>query len=501
MNMRQNKNYEEKGITLVALVITIIIIIILSTITLNMVFGDNGLIKQAQKAKDMTANSIASEQEGMNSVMSEYLNLMEEDSEIPVPEPPDIPGGSEAVEQGAITFTNLKWENGQASVTIGTNTSYTLQYQVVANEGLSNELNWKEVPEGGSISNLNHLDVVYARLVQGTNHGEEASTTIKDGTPPTISNISLTSTENSVTVTVTASDGESGIGNYTYTINGGSQTSNTTGSYTFTGLSASTTYTIGVTVIDKANNPVTENKSIQTKEPPSIPESTSYAGYYADVDGNGSVDGIIYADLAIGGSGQWGLNDTYSIPKQSNLKKYKEEGTYTANGFGTKGVIKPNGESGNERFYVMALSDADTRNYCWYYSAYGKMNDYATTTSVYFGSGEQNTINMRAKWNSSDYGSQNGNSTYADMWGLITVQNGAWNGSNGWYVPSKEEWLAFGDTFNITKSNYSNYDLSSCYWSSSQYDNSYAWTTDFSVGYMGYGYVYYSHFVRLGTTF
>ena len=56
---------EEKGITLVALVITIIIIIILSTITLNMAFGDNGLIKQVQKAKDMTANSIASEQEGM----------------------------------------------------------------------------------------------------------------------------------------------------------------------------------------------------------------------------------------------------------------------------------------------------------------------------------------------------------------------------------------------------------------------------------------------------
>ncbi len=77
-----------KGITLVALVITIIIIIILATVTINMAFGDNGLITQAQKAKDMTANSIASEQEGMNRVMSEYLNVMAEDSEIT---PPDIP--------------------------------------------------------------------------------------------------------------------------------------------------------------------------------------------------------------------------------------------------------------------------------------------------------------------------------------------------------------------------------------------------------------------------
>ena len=68
------------------MVITVIIIIILATATINMTFGDNGLITQARKAKDMTANSIAAEQEGMNSVMSEYLNVMAEDSEIPLPD-------------------------------------------------------------------------------------------------------------------------------------------------------------------------------------------------------------------------------------------------------------------------------------------------------------------------------------------------------------------------------------------------------------------------------
>ena len=36
-----------------------------------------------------------------------------------------------------------------------------------------------------------------------------------------------------------------------------------------------------------------------------IETATSYVGYYADIDGNGSVDGIIYADLALGGSGAW----------------------------------------------------------------------------------------------------------------------------------------------------------------------------------------------------
>ncbi len=62
----------QSAITLVALVITIIIIIILATVTINMAFGDNGLIKQAELAKDMTANSIVAEQEGINE-MTDYM--------------------------------------------------------------------------------------------------------------------------------------------------------------------------------------------------------------------------------------------------------------------------------------------------------------------------------------------------------------------------------------------------------------------------------------------
>ena len=258
---------EEKGITLVALVITVIIIIILATLTINMAFGDSGLITQAQRAKDMTLNSVVAEQEGMNSVLSEYLNVMEEDSEIPAPELPDIPGGSEAVTTGAISFTNPTWANGQASVTISTNTSYALQYQVVANEEASNNANWQEVPAGGIISNLNHRDVVYARLVQGTNYGEEATITIKDETPPIISNISTSNiTSSSISVSVTAIDNETGIENYKFTIDGAKEINSTTGGYTFTGLSAETGYTIKVEVTDKAGNGAEDTRSVTTSK-------------------------------------------------------------------------------------------------------------------------------------------------------------------------------------------------------------------------------------------
>ena len=107
---------------------------------------------------------------------------------------------------------------------------------------------------------------------------------------------------------------------------------------------------------------------------------------------------------------------------------------------------------------------------------------------------------MIAKWNSSAYGSQNDGS-YTDMWGLSAVQSGTWNGSSGWYVPSREEWAAFGDQLGITKSNYGNKGLADWYWSSSQNNSDCAWYANFRNGYMYYDYVYGHYYVRLGATF
>ena len=65
----------QRGITLVALVITIVILIILATITINYAFGDDGLIKKAQYAKDISANSTKHEEESMSNLV-EYMNEM-----------------------------------------------------------------------------------------------------------------------------------------------------------------------------------------------------------------------------------------------------------------------------------------------------------------------------------------------------------------------------------------------------------------------------------------
>ena len=45
------KNFsKQKGITLIALIVTIVVLLILAGITINMVFSNNGVISQAQEA-------------------------------------------------------------------------------------------------------------------------------------------------------------------------------------------------------------------------------------------------------------------------------------------------------------------------------------------------------------------------------------------------------------------------------------------------------------------
>ena len=45
------KQKNEKGITLVALVVTIIILLILASVSINLTLGDNGIIIKAKEAK------------------------------------------------------------------------------------------------------------------------------------------------------------------------------------------------------------------------------------------------------------------------------------------------------------------------------------------------------------------------------------------------------------------------------------------------------------------
>ena len=172
-------------------------------------------------------------------------------------------------------------------------------------------------------------------------------------------------------------------------------------------------------------------------------------GYYADVDGNGTVDGVIFEDFKNGGSGEWGNSDgQYTIQNVSGTKEYYIKQNNYSGPFGTKDVLAPVG-SGNNRFYVMALNDIG--------------------------------------------GTVNGTSyNYEDAQTLS---------ASNWIVPSKNEWAAFAGELKITSLNYPDFKISDMYWSSDLKNSTNGWCMYFYDGHLNGRYHNFTCSVRLATIF
>jgi len=56
---------KDKGITLIALIVTIVVLIILATISINIVFGENGIINRAESAEQAYENGIRNEHQSI----------------------------------------------------------------------------------------------------------------------------------------------------------------------------------------------------------------------------------------------------------------------------------------------------------------------------------------------------------------------------------------------------------------------------------------------------
>lgn len=76
--LKEKLKYGKRGITLIALVVTIIILLILAGITINMVFSDNGIINKAQDAGNKMNEAINDELTQMNDLTSELMEIMGE---------------------------------------------------------------------------------------------------------------------------------------------------------------------------------------------------------------------------------------------------------------------------------------------------------------------------------------------------------------------------------------------------------------------------------------
>ncbi len=74
---KKEKMRKERGITLIALVVTIVVLIILATVSILAVFGDNGIIARAQRAKDIHETGKADETNTLDDYASYIGNYLD----------------------------------------------------------------------------------------------------------------------------------------------------------------------------------------------------------------------------------------------------------------------------------------------------------------------------------------------------------------------------------------------------------------------------------------
>lgn len=69
---------KNQGITLVALIVTMIVLVILTTVSINAVFSEGGIIQKAQTEKKLHENDIKTDEGSMNALLKEYNDKMAE---------------------------------------------------------------------------------------------------------------------------------------------------------------------------------------------------------------------------------------------------------------------------------------------------------------------------------------------------------------------------------------------------------------------------------------
>ena len=270
-----------KGVTLISLVVTIIVLLILAGITIGTIFNDNGIIKKAQEAANATEEAARNDQAAINGLLNEMDSIINGTGGGPIPIIGNIKG-------------KITWSTGSATLTLTTDVEgVTIQYRK------NSESNWTNYTS--AVPSLLHGDKVYARGIKdGETVINEKEFKIQDTIAPTVTIANASSTTNSISATATATDNEAGMGSspqYTFYIK---KTAEVDSTYTQIGSSASTSvtkgeleqntsYTIKVEVADVAGNKGQATKEITT-------------GKIADA-GEGLTNGAIIASSPVWSNG------------------------------------------------------------------------------------------------------------------------------------------------------------------------------------------------------
>ena len=453
------KTKETRGITLITLAVTIVVLLILAGVSINTVVGDNGIIKKAQNSAELTKESEA--KEIINRTVMEFYLTNDYETLEDFLNDKVLSGKIDKIEKNTDGTLKVWKDNYSVTVENKTNSSNndnnnnenkTIKISVTPYEGIY------DGSEHETITNVKAepTDAILAYSTDGTNYSTKIPTIINAGTfsikiraskenyetkiitviakiEKAEGNLTLSETNctinypNSTTFTVSGNTGTLSVSSSNTSV----ATVSISGSTVTVKSVAAGTATITVKSAASTNyNEKTATYSVTVQNPTFTGDSG--VGYYADTDGDGTPDGIIFEDFKKGGSGTWGtgLYRSYTISTVSSTKSYYISQINYKGPFGTKDVLTATG-SGNARFYVMALSDYN---------------------------------------NSAQY-------TFEKAKGIT---------SGEWSVPTVNEWAAFGGQLGITTSNYSGYGVKAkYYWSSSPIRSS-GYLVDFRLGKITY---------------
>lgn len=383
--IEKNRNKKEHGITLLALVVTIIVLLILAGITIGAITGDDGIINKAKDSKKESEIAqweeridtaiINAENKHRNPTLEDVIDELYEEDIIddkekdvdretgaittnepeyviegklddyldnkgteesepepePEPTPPDLINSNTTFAYNPSTLTN-----GDVKVTITTTVGngFTLQYS-------KNGTTWDNYTEAITMT---ENGAIYARLVNNENEAGGYTTgnvaNIDKLDPNSFTARVTNVTENSITISgnttdkaATTSYACSGIRGYQFSKdNGASWSTLQTGTiYTFTGLTAGTTYKLKIKAIDNAGNETTtdtltqdtEDSGIVAADIPSSDYGAIVKGY--DCTNNAAVNNwlLFYAD----DSNIYLIADDYIsydyIPSNSSVMQYQ----------------------------------------------------------------------------------------------------------------------------------------------------------------------------------
>ena len=316
------KKRYNKGITLIALVITIIVLLILAGISIATLTGENGILKKAgtaqvetKKAKYQEILELIGGEIRPNQIIEklstkEFMDVYEEKIQEEILKEDILKGATKERKNDTIIWVTTKegwiykitqeevillgsreenpnpptlqeagitfaynpndWTKGNVAVNITANApKFFIQY---AKGEPEKESSWQNYEANTGVV-MTENGNVYARLINNLGETSEFATgevTKIDRIAPTLRVTQGSVTKNSIVVNVSASDNESGIptsGAYQYYINGVYKPEATGNSYTFTNLNPGTQYTIKVVIQDIAGNSAEQIITPTTAEP------------------------------------------------------------------------------------------------------------------------------------------------------------------------------------------------------------------------------------------